>query len=648
MDHATGTQSDPAGATDVIGSLLRFTQPEGALLNEVLHTQCRLSGADAGAIVKPGHEPQVRVLALHPPEAPTPHPESADAPAASQSSSEPPAWLAAALNLLPTLGPIAGPMLRSFREETGLYGQPASRHVIFLPMRGDGAVYLGLFLIATTNPAVVEDCLQRLAGTEPLLTLFDTRRVAKEKLAGVEALRAGMAVLSAVNEQGRFKAAAMALCNEVHAKWSAERVSLGIVTGHTAVKLRAMSHTEHLNRKMQVVQDIEAAMEECLDQEVEVAYPGNESDAVVARSAERLSQQHGPTRVVSVPLWRGGEVVGVLTVERDASRPASPPEINASEAEGLRLACNLVAPGIIKLYESDRWVGAKLAAQTRKSASTLIGPEHTWWKLGAVAGCLLLVFLIFFRGADRVSAPFVIDAPLRQVVSAPFDGYLSAVHVEPGDDVAGTDADTTPPTVLAALETAELELRAAQLRADRLHHEKQVALSLREGKIVEAQIAEADAAKVTAELDLIEYQIAHAAIVSPRSGMVLEGDHVQRIGGTVAKGDVLFEIVPTDDLEAILMVPEQRATELAVGDEGEFASAAHPGQYIPFVIEHIEPMAQVMDGQNVFRVKARFDASLDDIRPGMEGVAKVEVGRSSYLWLWTRDAIHWLRMKLWL
>ncbi len=636
MSSAIDSLSVRPATGDVVGALLHFAQPEASLLAEVLAAQCRIGGADAGAIVRPKGAEAVAVLALQPP---------ADARAPTEAGL--PAWLNAALHLLPELGAIGGPTVRSFRDDDGLYGVVPSRHVVFVPMRGEGAAYVGLFLVTTGDAAVVEACRQRLATIEPLVTLFDTRRAMKRKLAGVESLRSAMGVLSAVNEHARFKAAAMALCNEVHARWSAERVSLGLVSGHTAVKVRAMSHTEHLNRKMQLVQDIEAAMEECLDQEVEVSHPGGEADAVVARSAERLSRQHGPGRVLSLPLWRGGEVVAVLTVEREAESAWS-----ATDTQGLRLACNLVAPGLIQRDEADRWLGAKAAAQARRSGAAVVGPEHTWWKLGAVAGCVLLTCLLVFRGPDRVSAPFIVDASRRQVITAPFDGYLSAVHVQPGDVVDGVDAAGTDATVLAGLETAELELRAAQLRADRLHHEKQIALSLREGEIVEAQIAEADAAKTSAELDLVEYQISQARIVSPRSGMILEGDHTKRIGGALSKGDTLFEIVPTDELEAVLMVPEKRATELAVGDRGELASAAYPGRYLPFVIEHIEPMAQVKDGQNVFRVTARFEPAPADepirIQPGMEGVAKVEVGRASYLWLWTRDAVHWLRMKLWL
>jgi hypothetical protein len=33
--------------------------------------------------------------------------------------------------------------------------------------------------------------------------------------------------------------------------------------------------------------------------------------------------------------------------------------------------------------------------------------------------------------------------------------------------------------------------------------------------------------------------------------------------------------------------------------------------------------------------------------PGMKGVAKIHVGRRSYAWLWTRDLVNWVRMRLW-
>ena len=70
----------------------------------------------------------------------------------------------------------------------------------------------------------------------------------------------------------RFAGAAMTFCNEIAARWQADRVGLGFLKGRY-VQLKALSHTEKFSRKMKLVQDIEAAMEECLDQDVEIIYP---------------------------------------------------------------------------------------------------------------------------------------------------------------------------------------------------------------------------------------------------------------------------------------------------------------------------------------------------------------------------------------
>src|SRR5271170_5571493 len=81
----------------------------------------------------------------------------------------------------------------------------------------------------------------------------------------LERLKAAMETLASVNAPARFMAASMALCNELASRWKAERVGIGFLKGRY-VRLRALSHTEKITRHMQIVQDIEGAMEECLDQ----------------------------------------------------------------------------------------------------------------------------------------------------------------------------------------------------------------------------------------------------------------------------------------------------------------------------------------------------------------------------------------------
>jgi transcriptional regulator with GAF, ATPase, and Fis domain len=145
----------------------------------------------------------------------------------------------------------------------------------------------------------------------------------------------------------------MALCNEMTSQYQADRVSVGLLKGRY-IKLKAMSHTEKFSRKMQLIQNIEAAMEEAVDQDAEVTFPEPEQAKVVCRASKSLSAQHGPSVVLVLPLRLGGEVVGALCLERSAEVALQP-----GEAETIRLACDLATPRLLELYHRDRWFGSK-------------------------------------------------------------------------------------------------------------------------------------------------------------------------------------------------------------------------------------------------------------------------------------------------
>ena len=96
------------------------------------------------------------------------------------------------------------------------------------------------------------------------------------------------------------------------------------------------------------------------------------------------------------------------------------------------------------------------------------------------------------------------------------------------------------------------------------------------------------------------------------------------------------------------MVPEDLIFDIEVGQEGKLATASYPGQPIKFVVERINPMAEVVSQRNVFKVRVRLLETYPWMRPGMEGVAKVSVGKRPYIWIWTRKITNWIRMELWL
>ncbi|WP_372683157.1 HlyD family efflux transporter periplasmic adaptor subunit, partial [Desulfosarcina sp.] len=142
--------------------------------------------------------------------------------------------------------------------------------------------------------------------------------------------------------------------------------------------------------------------------------------------------------------------------------------------------------------------------------------------------------------------------------------------------------------------------------------------------------------------------IEQADLVAPIDGWVISKDRKQEIGAPVGAGEILFEVASIDSLRAELFVPETSIAGVADGQAGTMASVGHPDQKVRFVIERIHPIAEVVDHQNVFRVRARIIDQLEWMRPGMEGEARISAGKKTYLWMATHRLVNWLRMKLWI
>ena len=62
--------------------------------------------------------------------------------------------------------------------------------------------------------------------------------------------------------------------------------------------------------------------------------------------------------------------------------------------------------------------------------------------------------------------------------------------------------------------------------------------------------------------------------------------------------------------------------------------------------KQIVPVAISGDGNSYFRVEASFDDKTNQLRPGMEGVARIGIGERKILWIWTHKLID--RISLWL
>jgi len=571
----TDRRREPPGGAD--GSL-------GQFLAELLGFQCHCCQAQRGAVLRSDGEKGFAVLALYP---------------RAPGEEDDQAWLQHCANAgqraLSADTPLVVPMQGNGRT-----------HLVLVPleMQAFGRM-LQAFLVKTANNTTLDSTRQLLQLTTSLVSLTQKHLTQHGKDESLNRLQQAMETLAAINHQNRFKSVAMAFCNEMAAQWACERVSLGFLKGRY-VRVKALSHTEHYSRKMRLIQDIEAVMEECLDQDCEVCYPADEEATFISRAAGEMCLHQGQKAVLSLPLRQQGKPQAVVTLERVAEEPFTP-----EEAETIRLTCDLCAPRLMNLHDHDRWLCARAASRVGRGLAVLVGAEHTWAKLAAVFILAGIVFLTFAKGRYKVKAPFSLEAVSQYKITAPFDGYIKDVTIEVGDPLLEGK------TALAQLDTAELRLQLAAARAEQAGYLKQADAAMRDAKIAEAQIARANAERAQAQIDLLTYRIGKATIVSPVTGTLVSGDLKRQIGAPVETGKVLFEVSPLDSLRAELYVPEDEVFDIKVGQQGYLATASYPAQRLRFLVERINPAAEVVNNRNVFKVRAKLLESKPWMRPGM-------------------------------
>ena len=524
------------------------------------------------------------------------------------------------------------------RADPPARGVVAARETFALaqPLLLAGALHGAVVVELSARPeAELAAALRELAwGSAWLEGLLQRAQAARE--GGRRArLRAAFDLLASALEHDRFQAAATAFATEAATHLGCDRVSVGFAR-RRRVHVRAISHSAHFAKRANLVRALEAAMDECLEASAPVSFPTAQDDtASVGRAHEELARQYGAGAVLSVPLVRGDEVCGVVTLER--------PPGNAFDAETVAL-CEAVAalagPLLDLSRREDRWLVAKAFASLRALAERLAGPRHTALKLGAVAAAALAIFLGFARGEFRVTAKALLEAKELRAAAAPFDGFVAEGLARAGDLVGAGQP-------LGRLDDRELRLErmkwASQLEQTLTQYRE--ALAAREAAksvILSAQIDQA-----RAQLALLEDQLGRTELRAPVAGVVVSGDLSQRLGAPVERGSVLFEVAPLDAWRVVLQVDEHDIDEVRAGQRGSLVLSAFPGEPLDFAVETVTPVASAAEGANTFRVEARLDRSPADLRPGMEGVGKISVDRRRLAWIWTHDAVDWVRLALW-
>lgn len=626
MSQAQATSRDPRGWSKLIDQI-HAAEDRQAFLRGMLDLQCAIVGARYGAIWLTDAHQNLHLACLWPAELAADGPESAP--------------------------------IKMMREAATSGFQRGVSHMFEIEIDQpdqepipDARVYVTV-LRAAGRPAAVCTAvgLTREAPTDQpasalreiaagLFEGYDTKQEARQHREDAQRVRRALALL-AVSQGGRgFAGAVLNLVNELAVQHRCARVSLGWVRGR-AVRVIAISDTEHIKRHSELVSATELAMAECLDQQQPIVCPvPPDAEPLLAQAVihahRKLIGDRPGHHALSVPLRNGEEWVGVLTFER-ADLPFDPGLI-----QQLQLVADVVAPHLASRRRSDRWLVVHTWHSLEWLLSYLVGPKHVAWKLAGVVVAAGLIYAAFGTWPYRVTSPFVLEAEEKRIVSAPIEGRLDHVSVEPGVTVSAGD-------VLAQLDTTDLRLQLAEAQGQLKVTTLERAQAIAEGARAKAQQAEAQVEQLSAHIKLLQYRLDRATIRSPVAGVVLSGYWRDKIGTTIEQGDTLFEVAPLYNLVALVHVDEADIDLIdnPLGRTGELATRSEPEKAFAFQVERVVPMAFPLDGVNGFELRCRLEKPADWLRPGMQGLAKVEVGRRPIRWIASHRLIDTLRLWLW-
>lgn len=643
------------GWAHVVAELTSTAPDDKSFLDRLLRVMVQVGAARQGVLFaaerREGEEPEPRAISVWP--VPTANPAEAEGPALADLIEQPADVKSAARQAM-----VSGQARAFGLDQADPYyaTTPGKGTVLAIPLSigvsgaGVAGTQVGGVISLLLEPRSKDAVRSTLAMAEVLagyLSGHGARQALKRTQQASAALDLATRLIAAVNTAPNFQGVCLQLCNDLAKQFNLDRVALGWVRGDQ-VRIESLSDTEHFDRRMAMVQKLQAAMDECLDQEQAVAYPqpAPEKDVLLSQAIvhahRELAAGDAKLKVCSVPLRIDEEVVGVVTLEGKSDGP-----IDLGMVELLQASMDLCAPVLKVRRSDDRWLPVRAAESAKKGAAWVVGPKHTVWKLAGLAAFAALLFVTFFHMTYRVGAQATLEPRTRRVISSPMDGQIRDLGegVEPGKRMKAGET-------LFVLDDTEWRLSAAETRGKLEQADKEYQAAMDKGDTPRAAQAAARMNGAKAELARYEDRIARAKVTAPVDGVILAGKVRERIGATVKLGEGILELAPLDDMIIVAKVDERDialiADAFARGEgTGRIATRTRPSEPVEFKVERIVPAAEAKEGKNTFEVRCRLINPPAWFQPGMEGVAKFDTERWSLLHIGSRRIIDAARMWLW-
>ena len=314
--------------------------------------------------------------------------------------------------------------------------------------------------------------------------------------------------------------------------------------------------------------------------------------------------------------------------------------LDARTVELCEYAALLLGPVLDLRRKEDRWLTQKVDERIAMRVRHLLGPQHVALKTSVALAILVILFFAFVEGDYRITADAALEGTVQRAVTAALPGFILEARARAGDVVRDGD-------LIARLDDRDIQLERIKLVSQRAQREGEYSQALASHERSRGQVLQAQLAQVDAQIALAEEQLSRTRLVAPFDALVVKGDLTQSLGAPVERGAVLFELAPLDVYRIILKVDERDIADVRVGQRGHLVLASMPQDAIPMEVKKVTPVSVADQGRNYFRVEAIAQGPGINLRPGMEGVGKIEVEQRKLFWIFTHKLVHWVRMWAW-
>ena len=440
-------------------------------------------------------------------------------------------------------------------------------------------------------------------------------------------------VLASCFEQEGYQQGVIRMVAELTSQLKCERVAFSEMSGQHC-NVIALSNSADFDERSNLVRRIADAMDESVEQDRPILFPDGENN-LIQRAHQRLARKHDLASVATIPLASAGKIFGAITLIGSESRPLDEKSLVLCQQ-----ILSLLTPFLAMKREQERGALATIGQAVADMLHNVFGFRYLKTKVAVSVLAMFLTLASLIEADYRITANAVLEGEVQRVVAAPIAGYLQTSAVRAGDTIRQGD-------VMVSLDDTQLNLELTKLngklqQSRREHREAQSTRDLVRVRVIREQINQ-----ILAEIELINQQLDNIHLAAPFDGVVIEGDLSQSLGAPVERGETLLKIAPLDDYRIIVKVDERQIAYVEPGQQGSLTLSSLSRQSIPIRVERITSVNKAEDGANHFRVEASLSEGRGALRPGMEGIAKINAGEERLIWIWTHEMIDWFRLWVW-